>query len=92
MTTFGYTAPPFVYGPWQDIGSYLGSVHYTIEYSPIGDAIAMANVKYFTDNGQVEQEFVDQITIETGNVGGNVWIQFKTMGPTGVSIEGTINP
>lgn len=92
MSIFGAYAPPFVYGPWQEIASHIGRITYTITYSPIGDAQAYARVKYFTDAGPNEAEFADQMTFTTGDVVATVSVSFKTLGPTGVSVNGTVYP
>lgn len=93
MAEFTAYAPPLVYGTWQVIGSHLGTVNYTVKYSPIGDSNAFAKVKFFNDKEEeVEKEFFEQITFTTGNVVANVSVQFKAPGPAGVTVQGEITP
>ena len=84
-------APPLIWGVWHHIQGHGGSINFKITYSPIGDALIMGKVRYFKmDNKQVEQEFKDEISIQTANAWASIEVSFKGL-TTGSTVEGEIS-
>ncbi|WP_303984805.1 hypothetical protein [Niallia circulans] len=85
-------AGPNMWGVWYTIGSHVGTVSYDISYRGISEATKVyGKVRYFSNSGKKEQEFIDSVTILCGNAVDNVEVCFMGI-PTGSAVEGTIVP
>lgn len=76
---YRFNAPPLIFSPWVNVGSHGGSVTYTISFSPLGDTLIQAEVKYFKYENlpKIEEAINSGSSIVTANVFANVEMRFK---------------
>ncbi|MDG3075996.1 hypothetical protein [Bacillus halotolerans] len=86
---FSAYAPPNFWGVWYTIESHIGPVDLSISYKAVGDTLVLGKVRYFSENGKKEQEFIDSVQISCGNAVDNVEVCFKGV-PTGSAVEGWV--
>lgn len=92
MRQFNAYAPPLVYGPYITITKHMGPNQFKITYDAVGATKVLGKVKYFkTATQQVEDEFIDEITIHVGDCIAAIEACFKGT-PLGSAVDGTIDP
>ncbi|PFX43529.1 hypothetical protein COL32_14450 [Bacillus pseudomycoides] len=91
LKQFSAFAPPAVFGPLQTIQNHIGPVTMTISYRSEADASSVVGkVVYWGGNGDIEKEFLDEITFTTGDAIAVVKVAFKSQGVTGSTVIGTV--
>jgi hypothetical protein len=90
---YSFYAPPLVFSPWVNVGSHGGSVTYAISFSPLGDTLIQAEIRYFRYEKlpRVEEPINSGGSIVTANVFANVEMRFKGF-PLGSAVDVTIEP
>ena len=86
-------APPLTYGAKVIVASHVGSVRYTISYEPVGDAIVLGRVHYFSPQSseKITEILPNGATVTTANVVANIEVDFKGAA-TGSKVDVMIDP
>jgi hypothetical protein len=80
-------AGPNVFGPWIQVGAYLGSVQYSVSASPVGKTAIMGEVRYYGTDGQLKVEsFYGSKTVTTCDCVGTLQVRFKGL-PLGTAVN-----
>ncbi|WP_028591996.1 hypothetical protein [Paenibacillus massiliensis] len=90
VSQFSAYAPPLVWGPWRTVREHTGAATYEVGYRAEGEILVVAEIRYYSlDRGRVEQGFIDQVSIQTGDVMDIIEVRFKG-GGMGTGVTGTV--